>query len=169
MLHVIFSFCLTITYNAWVFWCVLKAEIYYIWACESNIIMVHKLLNIYTQSFKSQSLGNRYFYGFRGRQIQGPPRTVHTLATPLVPWIENRVPRIRENYVRVPRIRENRVPTGPYGVPNIFLKKPAFISKLFSECWGGAPYGGQWASFSYISDLAKSSSYANGLQLIFPE
>jgi len=29
--------------------------------------------------------------------------------------IENRVPRIRENY--------HRVPTGPYRVPNIFLKK----------------------------------------------
>jgi len=28
-----------------------------------------------------------------------------------------------ENYHRVPRIRENQVPTGPYWVPNIFLKK----------------------------------------------
>jgi len=45
--------------------------------------MVHKLLNIYTQSFKSQSLGNTYFYGLRGRQSQGPPRAAHTLATPL--------------------------------------------------------------------------------------
>ena len=34
-----------------------------------------------------------------------------------------RVPRIRENYHRVPSIRENRVPTDPYRVPNIFLKK----------------------------------------------
>jgi len=25
-----------------------------------------------------------YFYGFRGRQTQGPPRAAHTLATPLV-------------------------------------------------------------------------------------
>jgi len=33
-----------------------------------------------------------------------------------------RVRSIRENYHRVPRIRENRVPTGPYWVPNIFLK-----------------------------------------------
>jgi len=35
-----------------------------------------------------------------------------------------RVPRIRANYHRVPRIRGNRVPTGPYRVPNTFLKKP---------------------------------------------
>ena len=34
-----------------------------------------------------------------------------------------RVPRIRENYHRVPKIWENRVPTDPYRVPNIFLKK----------------------------------------------
>jgi len=33
------------------------------------------------------------------------------------------VPRIRENYHRVPKISENRVPTDPYRVPNIFLKK----------------------------------------------
>jgi len=26
-----------------------------------------------------------------------------------------------------------------------------FISKLFSECWREARYGGQWASFSYVS------------------
>jgi len=45
--------------------------------------MVHKLVNIYTQSFKSQSLCNTYFYGLRGRQTQGPPRAAHTLATPL--------------------------------------------------------------------------------------
>jgi len=40
-----------------------------------------------------------------------------------VPGISNRVPTIRENYHRVPKIRENRVPTDPYRVPNIFLKK----------------------------------------------
>ena len=34
-----------------------------------------------------------------------------------------RVPKIRENYHRVPKIRENRVPTDPYRVLNIFLKK----------------------------------------------
>jgi len=39
------------------------------------------------------------------------------------PRIEDRVPRISENYHWVPRIKENRVPTGPYEVPNIFLKK----------------------------------------------
>jgi len=38
-----------------------------------------------------------------------------------VPKIENRVPRIREN--RVSTSQTNRVPTGPYRVPNIFLKK----------------------------------------------
>jgi len=37
--------------------------------------------------------------------------------------IENRVPRIRENYHLVARVRENRVPTGPYRVLSIFLKK----------------------------------------------
>jgi len=31
-----------------------------------------------------------------------------------VPRIENRVPRISEDYHRVPRIRENRIPTDPY-------------------------------------------------------
>jgi len=36
--------------------------------------------------------------------------------------IENRIPRIRENYQRVSRIRENRIGTGPYWVPNNFLK-----------------------------------------------
>jgi len=36
--------------------------------------------------------------------------------------IENRVPRIRENYHRVPRIRDNRVRTGPHWAPNNFLK-----------------------------------------------
>ena len=46
-----------------------------------------------------------------------------------VPKIENRVPRISENYHRVPKIRENRVPAGPYRVPNIFLKKkPALVA-----------------------------------------
>ena len=40
-----------------------------------------------------------------------------------VPRIENWIPRIKENYQRVSKIRENRVPTGPYRVPNIFLKK----------------------------------------------
>jgi len=40
-----------------------------------------------------------------------------------VPSIENRVHRIKENYHRIPRIKENRVPTGPYQLPNIFLKK----------------------------------------------
>jgi len=40
-----------------------------------------------------------------------------------VPRIENRLPRITENYHQVPRIRENRVPVGPDRVPNIFLKK----------------------------------------------
>jgi len=45
-----------------------------------------------------------------------------------VPRIENRVPRISENCHWVPRIRENRDATGPYWVPNIFLKKnPDFI------------------------------------------
>jgi len=39
-----------------------------------------------------------------------------------VPIIENRVPRIRENYYRVARIRENWVvPTGPHWVLDIFL------------------------------------------------
>jgi len=47
--------------------------------------MVHKVVNIYMlQSFKSQSLCNTYFYGFRGRQTEGPPRAAHTLATPLI-------------------------------------------------------------------------------------
>jgi len=45
--------------------------------------MVHKLVNI-IQSFKSQSLCIVHFCGLRGRQTQGPPRAVHTLATPLV-------------------------------------------------------------------------------------
>jgi len=45
--------------------------------------MMQKLIDIYTQRFKSQSLGNTYFYGLRWRQIQGPPRAAHTLATPL--------------------------------------------------------------------------------------
>jgi len=40
-----------------------------------------------------------------------------------VPRISNRVPRIRENYHRVPKNQRNRVPTDPYRVPNIFLKK----------------------------------------------
>ena len=47
-----------------------------------------------------------------------------------VPRIENRDPRIRENHHRVPDSEktgslesENRVPTCPYQVPNIFLKK----------------------------------------------
>jgi len=44
---------------------------------------MQKLIDIYTQRFKSQSLGNTYFYGLRWRQIQGPPRAAHTLATPL--------------------------------------------------------------------------------------
>jgi len=35
--------------------------------------MVYKLGNIHTQSFKSQSLCNTYFYGLRGRQTQGRP------------------------------------------------------------------------------------------------
>jgi len=48
-----------------------------------------------------------------------------------VPRIENRVPGMRENYHRVPRIKENRVPTGPYRVPNIFLKKPWNRSSFF--------------------------------------
>jgi len=39
-----------------------------------------------------------------------------------------RVPRIEK---RVPRIRENRVPTGPYGVPNVFLKKKTVITYNF--------------------------------------
>ena len=43
-----------------------------------------------------------------------------------VPRIENRDPRIRENHHWVPRFRENRVPTCPYQVPNIFLKKPGY-------------------------------------------
>jgi len=34
------------------------------------------------QSFKSRSLCGTYFYGYRGRQTQGPPRAAHTLATP---------------------------------------------------------------------------------------
>jgi len=32
-----FGFCLTVTYNVWVFWCVFKA--YHIWACESTVIL----------------------------------------------------------------------------------------------------------------------------------
>jgi len=42
-----------------------------------------------------------------------------------------------ENYHRVPRIRENQVPTGPYWVPNIFLKKPAwsFVLTLCTLTW----------------------------------
>ena len=43
-----------------------------------------------------------------------------------------RVPRIRENYHRVPKIRENRVPTDPYRVPNIFLKK-TLMSMMSSQ------------------------------------
>ena len=43
---------------------------------------MHKLV-IYIQSFKTQSLCNMYFCGLLGRQIQGPPRAAHTLATPL--------------------------------------------------------------------------------------
>jgi len=51
-----------------------------------------------------------------------------------VPRIENRVPRISKNHHRVPRTRENRVPTGPYRVPNIFLKKKtAGICKSVDE------------------------------------
>jgi len=38
----------------------------------------------------------------------------------LVPRIEN----------RVPRIRENRVPTDPYRVPNIFLEKNLHFSEM---------------------------------------
>ena len=45
-----------------------------------------------------------------------------------VPRIENRVPRIRENGVSTSQT--NRVPTGPYRVPNIFLKKPWHIVSL---------------------------------------
>jgi len=45
-----------------------------------------------------------------------------------VPRIENWIPRIKENYQRVSKIRENRVPTGPYRVPNIFLKKKMSIN-----------------------------------------
>jgi len=42
-----------------------------------------------------------------------------------------RVPRIRENYHQIPRIRESRVPTRPYRVPDIFLKKkPDFLLPL---------------------------------------
>jgi len=37
-----------------------------------------------------------------------------------------RVPRIRENYHWIFIVRENRVPTCPYRVPNIFLKKTGF-------------------------------------------
>jgi len=50
-----------------------------------------------------------------------------------VPRIENRDPRIRENHHRVPDSEktgslesENRVPTCPYQVPNIFVKKPGY-------------------------------------------
>jgi len=47
-----------------------------------------------------------------------------------VPRIENRVPRIKENYHQVLRIGENRVPrireSGPYRVLKIFLKKTWF-------------------------------------------
>jgi len=56
----------------------------------------------------------KYFFQFFLRRFRDPIR---------VPRISNRVPRIRENYHRVPKIRENRVPTDPYRVPNIFLKK----------------------------------------------
>jgi len=45
-----------------------------------------------------------------------------------VPRIENRVPRIRENFHRVPRIKKNRVPTRPYRVPNSLLKKNPAIN-----------------------------------------
>ena len=50
-----------------------------------------------------------------------------------MPRIENRVLRISENCHWVPRNRENRVPAGPYGVPNIFLKKPGFYQTLASS------------------------------------
>jgi len=48
-----------------------------------------------------------------------------------VPRIENRVPRIRESYHRIPRIKENRVPTGPYRVPNVFLKTNCICGSKF--------------------------------------
>jgi len=47
----------------------------------------------------------------------------------------NLVPRIRENYHRVPGIIENWVTTGPYQVPNIFLKnKPKWVKNALSRC-----------------------------------
>ena len=57
---------------------------------------------------------NLYRPGFFLRRFRDPIR---------VPRISNRVPRIRKNYHRVPKLREIRVPTDPYRVPNIFLKK----------------------------------------------
>jgi len=53
--------------------------------------MVHKLVK-YIQSFTSESLFNTYFYGLRGRQTQGRPRAVHTLATPLYRSIFSNTP-----------------------------------------------------------------------------
>jgi len=43
--------------------------------------MVHKLVNIYIQSIKSQSLSNTYFYGL-GAPNSRATRAAHTLATP---------------------------------------------------------------------------------------
>jgi len=51
-----------------------------------------------------------------------------------VPRIENRVPRISENYHRVPRIRENRIPTGLYLVSDIFLKRTLIYNKNIKHC-----------------------------------
>jgi len=50
-----------------------------------------------------------------------------------IPRISNRVPRHRKNYDQVHKIRENRVPTDPYQVPNIFLKKNPAHNKSFFQ------------------------------------
>ena len=62
--------------------------------------------------------------------------------------ISNRVPRIRENYHRVPkfrqnwvpRIREIQVPTDPYWVTNIFLKKKLATASVFCLWWWNISY-----------------------------
>jgi len=63
--------------------------------------MVHKLVK-YIQSFTSESLFNTYFYGLRGRQTQGPPRAVHTLATTLYRSIFSNTPTAHHHIISHP-------------------------------------------------------------------
>jgi len=106
--------------------------------------MYYFLPNIYT--YISEYYFQNYYTGFL-RCFRDPirvPRIENRVPRirenyHRVPRIENRVPRIRKNYHRVPRIRENRalesenrVPTGPYRAPYIFLKKNLIICLLFN-------------------------------------